>query len=242
VGIVIFLVFVAALGAGAYLAWRAKQRRREESHAWAVQHDLEFSAADPFGIPMVYPFHLFTLGDGRGCQNVMSGAWQGLPVKEADYWYYTESSDSRGSRTKTYHHFSVVVADLECFLPRVSVQKESLSSMVAGHLGFHDLEVESEPFNRLFRVKAEHREFAYQLLDARMIRWLESTGGTFGFEVSGQNLLVWSRRRKPTALIPLFGCARLFCDHIPRLVWNEYGTWPARPDASMAGPEERSTT
>jgi hypothetical protein len=80
-------------------------------------------------------------------------------------------------------------------------------------------------------------EFAYKLIDARMIRWLQSTKGSFGFEVNGASMLVWCRRLRPSGLTPLFGSAALFRDHIPRLVWHEYGTGsPANPE------EERSTS
>jgi len=238
---VIFALILAIAGVVAYLGWRAKQNRREALRSFALQQNMEFSVADPYDIPGSYPFHLFRLGDGRGCENVMAGTWHDLPVKEADYWYYTESTDSKGGRSKTYHHYSVVVADLACMLPWVSAEKENLLSKLTEHLGFHDIEFESESFNRMFNVKAADREFAYRLLDARMIRWMESLGGGFGFEVSGPNLLVWSGKRGASELIPLLGCAKMFCDHIPRLVWTEYGNGPARPDAPV-GPEERSTT
>jgi hypothetical protein len=239
-GLLVFVVLLAAVGAAAYLSWRAKQRRREALRLFALQQGMAFSAVDPFGIPLVYPFHLFRLGDGRGCENVLSGTWQGLPVREADYWYFTESTDSKGHRSKSYRHFSIAVVDLACNLPPVTVDRENLMTKLTGHLGFHDLEFESEAFNRMYHVGAVHREFAYQLLDARMIRWMESLGGQFGFEVSGPNLLVWSAPRRPTELIPLLGSARMFCDHIPRLVWNEYGSGPARTDAPVSGPEGRS--
>ncbi len=239
---IVFVVILTVVAAVAYLSWQARQRRRESLRLFALQHGMEFWAADPVGIPMAYPFHLFRLGDGRGCENVMAGTWHGLPVKEADYWYYTESSDSKGHRSRSYRRFSVVVADLTCDLPPVTVEKENLLTKLTAHLGFHDLDFESEAFNRLYQVKTMDREFAFRLLDARMIRWMESLGGRFGFEVSGSNLLVWSAKRRSTELTPLFGSARMFCDHIPRLVWNEYGSGPARPDAAVAGPEERSAT
>jgi hypothetical protein len=240
-GPLIFVLILAGVAVVAYLGWQAKQKRRAALRAFALQLGMEFSVADQYDIPTSYPFHLFGLGDGRGCENVMTGKWHDLPVKEADYWYYTESSDSKGHRTKTYHRYSVVVADLACELPWVSAEKENLLSKLTEHLGFHDIEFESESFNRMFNVKAADREFAFKLLDARMIRWMESMGGSFGFEVSGPNLLVWSGKRRASNLIPLFGWAKMFCDHIPRLVWNEYGNGPARADTPV-GPEERSTT
>ena len=236
--ILFFILIMAVIGAAGYLSWRAKQKRRQDLAALALQRGFQFSAADPFGL-VGYDFHLFRMGDGRGCENVMWGTWQDLPVREADYRYYTESSDGKGHRSRTYHRFSVVLADLSCELPDVSVEREDMGSWVASHLGFHDIEFESEQFNRMFKVKSKDREFAFKLLDARMINWLHSTGGQFGFEVSGPNLLVWSNRRRPTELIPLFGCAQMFCDHIPRLVWTQYGTAPMRPDEG-ASTEERS--
>src|SRR5712691_2696671 len=124
-GPLIFVLVLGVVGVFAYLGWQAKQKRRSALRLFALQQSMEFSAADPFGIPGSYPFHLFRLGDGRGCENVMAGQWKGLPVKEADYWYYTESTDSKGQRTKTYHHHSVVVADITCSLPTVSVEKEN---------------------------------------------------------------------------------------------------------------------
>ena len=237
-GPVVFILILAGVAVVGYLSWRARQKRREALALFAFQRGFQYSRVDPFAL-VGFDFHLFRMGDGRGCENVLWGTWQDLPVREADYWYYTESSDGKGHRTRTYHRFSVVVADIACTLPNVSMEREGVSSWVAGHLGFHDIEFESEQFNRMFKVKAQDREFAYQLLDARMMNWMKSTGGEFGFEVNGPNLLVWSDRRRPSELIPLLGCAKLFCDHIPRLVWTQYGTTQARPDDSAAT-EERS--
>ena len=237
VPLVIFLI-VAAVGVGVWLAYRAKQKRREALLLFAAERGMEYSRVDPFSIPVSYGFHLFGMGDGRGCENVLSGAWQGLPVREADYWYYTESTDSHGTRTKSYSYFSVVVADLDCAVPRVSISRESLFTKLAEHLGFRDLDFESEEFNRMFKVTAQDPEFAYKLIDARMMNWLLSTGGPFGFEVLGPNLLVYTHKLRPTELIPLFGSAALFNDHIPRLVRTEYGIdQEKRPD-----PTERSSS
>lgn len=241
-GPLLFLLVVAVIVVAAYFAWQAKQKRREALQRFAIQHDLEFSVADPYGIPVTYPFHLFGLGDSRRCENVMRGSWQGLPVREADYWYAMDSSDGKRTMVRDYHRFSVVVADVACILPHVRVEKKDLFGKFAGHVALQDIEFESEAFNRCYQVRADDREFAYKLLDPRMIRWLESLRGAFGFEVAGSNLLVWSPKRRPTELIPLFGSARMFCDHIPRLVGNEYGSGPDRPDIPAARRGERSAT
>lgn len=112
-GGLVFILILAAVGAVAYLSYRAKRRRRESLLAFAERYGLEYSRTDPFAMPLSYGFRLFGMGDGRGCENVVSGLWEGLPVKEADYWYYERSSEGQGRRTsKRYSYFSVVVADL----------------------------------------------------------------------------------------------------------------------------------
>lgn len=232
------LVFIAVLlvaGSVAVASFVLKQRRREATVAFGLQYNLVYSRDDPTGL-LSLDFRLFRAGDGRGIENVLSGDWQGLRVWEADYWYYTESTDSKGHRSKSYHRFSVVVTDLELFVPRVSIERENLMTRLADALSFHDLDFESEAFNREFQVKGSDREFAYKLIDARMMQWLLSTEGRFGFELSGPALLVWCQRRRPTELVPVLGSAKMFRDHIPQLVRDEYSTRePVRPD------EERRT-
>src|SRR6266498_3073332 len=220
----IFVLILVAVAAGVIYAFVQKQKRREALAVFALQNKLDYSRADPFDLTD-YAFHLFGLGDGRGCENVVWGDWHGLSVKEADYWYYTESTDSEGHTSRSYHHFSVVAVSLPEKLPRISIEKEKLLTRLADALSFHDIDFELEEFNRRFQIRAADREFAYKLIDGRMMRWLLSTQGSFGFEVNGPTLLVWCGRLRPTGLAPpLFGSAALFRDHIPRLVWSEYGT------------------
>lgn len=105
-----FLLIMAAIGAAAAYGFHRRQKRREALALFALQNGLEFSRADPFGLTS-HPFRLFTLGDGRGCENVVWGSWRGVPVKAADYWYYEESTDSQGRSMKRYRRFSVAIAE-----------------------------------------------------------------------------------------------------------------------------------
>lgn len=232
--LVVVLIAVAVIGGLALRAYLRK-RRRDELAVFAGQHGLEYSPTDPFGL--VDPsFHLFQQGDGRGCENVVWGSWFDLPVKETDYWYYTESTDGRGNRTKQYHYFSVAIVDIPAFLPWVSIGHESVLSAIAQHLGFHDITFESEDFNREFRVKARDQEFAFKLIDPRMIQWLLSTNGQFAFEVFGSRFIAYCRRLAPGMLIPILGAAKGFHDHIPTLVWNEMGDGGSPADRVVGQP------
>jgi hypothetical protein len=222
--ILIFVGFIALVIAAAWFAWQAKKKRRLAFQTFASQYGLQYSAEDPFSM-LSYAFQLFQRGDGRGVENVVWGAWQGVPVKACDYWYYTESTDSKGHTSRSYRHFSAVVVDVTLAVPPVSIQREGFMTRLADHIGLRDIDFESEQFNRAFNVKAQDREFAFKLVDARMMHWLLSTED-FGFEVVGPWLLVFTGRRKPTELVPVLGTAKGFYEQVPRLVWNEYGIQP----------------
>jgi hypothetical protein len=226
--VLVFVGFAALIVLAAWWAWRMKKLRREAFGAFAKQYGLQYSPADPFGL-LNYAFGLFQKGDGRGVENVLWGAWQGLPAKCFDYWYYTESTDSNGNRSRSYSHFSGVVVDVALGLPPITIERENFFTRLGDHLGLRDIDFESEQFNRAFNVKAQDREFAFKIVDARMMHFLLTTEG-FNYEAVGPWLLVYTKRRKPTELVPLLGTAKGFHDQIPRLVWNEYGTAPNNLD------------
>ncbi len=98
---------------------------------------MQYSDDDPYDLP-TQDFRLFRQGDGRGCQNVLSGRWQDLPVQEADYWYYTRTTDGRGHASRSYRNFSIVIAELAATVPYVSVRQETTFTKLAGRLGFHE--------------------------------------------------------------------------------------------------------
>lgn len=222
VPVVFFLLVIVAVLAGIGVSYWLKQKRRDELAAFALAHNLQYQPLDTFGLGSL-DFRLFSLGDGRGCENVLTGTWEGVPVQEADYWYYDESTDSEGRRSKTYHRFSIVLAAVDGWLPSVRIEHENAFTRIGHHLGFEDIEFESEEFNRKFRVLAKDREFAFKLLDARMLQWLLNTAGHHCYEVGGGHVLVYQDKLPPTGLTPLFLAGTKFVANIPRLVWADYG-------------------
>lgn len=211
------LIAIAAAGVSFYL----KQRRRNELAAMARRLGLEFSPQDVLGC-LGLPFQLLTRGDGRGVENVMWGTWQDMPVREFDYWYYEESTDSEGHRSRTYHRFSCAVTEVEAACSPIAISRENLLTRLADAIGLDDLEFELEEFNRAFNVKAKDRRFAVAMVDQRMMRYLLGTDPAFGFEACGRWLLTYSKRRRPTDLIPLLGTLKGFRDHVPRVVFDLY--------------------
>jgi hypothetical protein len=220
-GLWIFALFAAGAGVVAYVAYYLKKRRQQGLAFAAKQLGMRFSLTDPFET-LAEPFDLFRKGDGRGVENVMWGVWQGVESRLFDYWYYEESTDSKRSRSRTYHRFSCVMAPLDAACAHLMLSRESVFSRLGDHLGFRDIELESEAFNREFTVRSQDRKFAVDLCDARMMEWLLASVDGFGFEVVGDRLLVSSRRRAATDLIPLLGTMKGFRDRIPRVVFSLY--------------------
>jgi type II secretory pathway pseudopilin PulG len=219
--VVIGIVVIVALGI--YFGWYAKKKRREELARMAAQLGLQYSQQDTFNL-LGLPFGLFRMGDGRGCENVMWGRWLDIQLQEFDYWYYEESTDSKGNRTRTYYRFSCVVSQLPLDSAHLSITKENLFTRLADHLGFEDISFESEEFNRKFQIKSKDRKFATDLIDARMMQWLLATEKGWSYELSGPYLLCYHKRLRPVELTPLLGTMKEFRDHIPRVVYGLYGS------------------
>ena len=227
------LVFAAIAGLWLWGRYRTRQRgwlwgryrTRQRGPAvarFASQHGMSYSAVgyvDSPGcdFPLLREVHE---SDRSGYDNVLAGRWQDLPVKEADYWYSTKSGIQNW---RSYSHFSIVVVDLAATMPYVSVKKEGLFTRAAEEPGLDKIDFQSEDFNRKFTVRARDTEFAVTLIDAGMIQWLMSAGGKFAFDIGGCNLLVSCGQLPVTGLVRLFDTAAGFIEHIPQVVWAEYG-------------------
>jgi hypothetical protein len=217
----VFVLFGLVAVGIAYLSYCLRRRRREELGAMARQLGLEFSPDDPF-VCLSYPFTLFSRGDGRGVENVMWGVWHEMPVREFDYWYYEESTDAEGHRSRSYQRFSCAVTEIEAGCSHLVVDRENLFTALADRIGLRDIEFESDAFNRAFNVKSEDRKFANDLLDSRMMTWLLGADSAFRFEVSGRWVMAYGKKRRPADLIPLVGTLRQFREHVPHVVYELY--------------------
>ena len=219
-GVVVFVLVVVLIAAGLWLGWYLKKKRREAFARVAASLGFQYAADDPFGL-VDLPFQLFGKGDGRGTENVLWGRWQDLEVKCLDYWYYDESTDSNGRRSRSYHRFSCSITELELDGQPLAITPENLFTRLADHLGFHDVTYESEEFNRRFRVTCKDPKFATDMVDARMMQWLLTTKG-WSFEMAGTLLLCYRGRVDPNGIVPVMGTLKEFRDHIPRVAHDLY--------------------
>ncbi len=219
--VVLFLVIGAgALAFGIY-AWRKALQRRQAISAFAAAHGLSFSERDQIGFHQL-PFQLFSRGDGRGAENVMWGSYKGLECRAGDFWYYTESTDSKGNRQRNYRRFTCFAMQVPAQFPGLEVARENIATRLADHAGMRDIEFEIEEFNKAFNVKSRDRKFATDFCDQRMIRFLLSIDRRYALETAGPWIMVYSRKLKAEEIIPLFETGRILRDRVPGIVWQMY--------------------
>ncbi len=219
--ILIFLGVITAIVVSLVLNWYLKTKRRSAFVTFAATHGFQYSPSDPFDLT-AWPFRLFTRGDGRGAENVVWGTWREAPFTAFDFWYYTEHSNSRGQRSRSYRRFSCAMVEVPASFPHLEVAREGFLTALADRLGLEDIEMESPEFNRRFNVRAADRRFAYTLLDARMIEWLVSFDQGLAFEVLGNRVLAYRSRTAPQLLLPTLGTLEMFRRRIPNVALTLY--------------------
>jgi hypothetical protein len=212
---------VTAVGLVAYLSYLSTKKRRRGFQSLGVQLGMDYSLHDPFGL-LGLPFSLFQKGDGRGIENVLSGLWQGLEVRAFDFWYYEESTDSNGHRSRSYSRFDCAVVPVQAACPELSIEHETFLTRLAGALSFHDIEFEDETFNKAFKVHGNDRKFANDLIDSRMMAWLLAHASDYAIEVVGNRVLIAGPKVDPTELVQVIGTAKAFVDQVPRVVFSLY--------------------
>src|SRR3954453_1707074 len=189
-------LFLAALPVAGYLAfrsWQQDQRRKGQIRTWAANNRYTYEAAndgwcerwtgDPFGE-----------GDHRRAENVVSGATASRPFSAFDYSYQTHSNNGRGGRTTTTHRYCVTSVQLPAYLPLLQVTPESVLTGIGHALGLDDIDLESEDFNRRFRVYANDRKFASDVLSPRTMQALLARPAQ-SFRITGSDILTWADGR-----------------------------------------------
>ena len=217
----IFVGFIVAAAVGAWISFYLKKKRRQALAAAARQLGLEFSLTDPFAT-LSEPFELLRKGDGRGVENMMWGTWQDMELHEFDYWYFEESTDSQGHRSKTYYRFNCVMTPIEASCHRLLIDHENRFTRLADALSFHDIEFESEAFNKEFTVRSPDQKFASDLVDQRMMAWLLEHASGHSFEVVVDRILCWRKKCDPVQITHLVGVTKGFKEQIPRVVYELY--------------------
>jgi hypothetical protein len=219
---IFILVFLAA-----FFTWMVRSKRRERRAAEqerlaraaavrgaAARLHLEYSEHAPAGLS-AHPMW-------GGLSNFVHGQWKGIHLVEADKTTFYKG--------RAYHH-SVVAGDISANLPPISITYAPGDARLGEHLHPGRLHLESEDFERSFRIGAEDKEFATALLDPRMMTWLLGKGDTADWELAGSWAKVThSKRVEASGIRRMLDLCAEFIGHIPKVVLSEHPPLEAQLD------------
>ncbi|HVE74719.1 MAG TPA: DUF3137 domain-containing protein [Mycobacteriales bacterium] len=222
-----FWLFGAAgfllVGVVGYIGYQQEKKRRAQLMAFARSQGWTYSASDDSwadrfeGAP-------FGTGDDRTVTNILSGPWQGEQILAFDYSYETSTTDSKGNRRTTTHRFAVCALSLPGWLPTLELRPENVLTRLGGALGLDDVELESEDFNRRYRVRASNPKFAYDVLHPRTMEAL-LTGPARNLRLAGTAALCWEDGRLlPVELLARLRALQVLVSGIPSFVWTDHAT------------------
>lgn len=230
---VVFLVIaaVAALFITlAVYAYKKNQARLAAIQSLCLSNGWQYHAGDPYNLPSRWPGSPFDAGYARRASNVVTGEVKGRPMIAFDYQYKTDSTDSEGRRTTTTHNFAVYALGMPCALPEVQLVPESVFGRLGTALGMQDIELESEDFNRKYRVRCPNPKLATDILTPRTMEMLIAAP-KMRFRFSGSDVVCFdSGCISAVEIINRTTVLANVLDGVPAFVWKDYGLG----DRSMA--------
>lgn len=210
---------VAGIGLICYLAWLIEKRRRERMRAVAARYGWSYAHRDDTPLSY-YEGEPFRSGQERTCKHVMRGEYRHRPSTVFEFEYVTYSTDSQGRRQRNTHRLMITALGLPRVLPWVQVVREGMLHKIGHAFGFDDIEFESEAFNRRYRVTAQDRKVAYDVLHPRMMELLLEADGP-AWRLENGALLTWTRGRLNAERVrPLLDFSAEVIDTIPSFVWR----------------------
>ena len=226
--VLLVLGCLAVAGVFAYYAWRKNQERMAALASLAGAKGWRFEPHDLYGLSERWSGAPFGKGHSRRASNVLTGTIDGRAFVGFDY-RYTETHHNGKSRSDTTYHFHVCVLRLPTYLPELCLTPENVLTRIGGALGADDIELESEDFNRQFRVTCGDRKFASDVLTPRSMQaLLRSEAWTWRIE--GQDLLCYdSGRANPAEILVRTAQMATFIEGIPAFVWKDRGYDPNQP-------------
>lgn len=223
--LLLFLVGVVVVAALAVYRYVADSKRRERLFAEATLRGWTYTSEMPelvdrwVGTP-------FGHGESRHARDVISGSWQDREFVAFTYSFKT-SSRTGSDRRSTTHRFGVAVLALPAFLPSLEVTPEGFMQRALDAVGLDDdLEMESEEFNRSFRVRCRDAKYASDLLNPRFMERLLA-GPRTAWRIEGTTVLSWADGPLEVAdvdgrlpqLVEVVGA-------VPTFVWKDHGYDP----------------
>ena len=211
---------VSAMAALVALARRRHRREVAATTAFADARGLTLVLDDPaWAETLATP--PFTLGRRHRATFVLQGTVGGRAAMAMQFRYVTTGQDAQGNPSDDTHHVAAWALALPSPLPPVLLTPENVLTRVARVFGSDDVHLESEDFNRRYRVSAQDRRLAYDLLPPRSMQLLLS-GEKIGLSTDGQWLVGWQVGAQDVGrLDERWALLGRLLDNVPRFVWTD---------------------
>ena len=230
--ILIVVLVLALFGVFAFLSYLAAKKRREAFQAYAATKGWTWTERDDQWIE-AFDGAPFGLGHDRRAENVLTGAFESRTFAAFDYSYRTTetSTDSDGHTTthEETHNFSVAAVDVGVVCPNLHVSPEGFFGRAIGKLTNHDIQLESEEFNRAFTVHCEDRKFASDVLHPRLMEALLTFRDIEWRFDRSWIVTVSSGGHNPAEVDRALTSISSVVDAIPDFVWEDHGGKPGAP-------------
>lgn len=227
----LFALVIVAVIAFAIWSYQRNQKRVSALQQYALANGWAYVARDDRQW-MRWQQTPFNDGFDRRATNVLTGHHRGHDMVAFDYTYKTRTTDSNGNSSTQTHHYRICALAMQTWLPTLEVGPESALTRLGNVVGVHDIEFESEDFNRRYRVHANDRKFAYDVLNPRTIQNL-MTVPAFHWRIDGQTIVSWDvGTLQIPDLLPRLSALAAVVDGIPEFVWHDNGV----PEQSMISP------
>lgn len=209
-----------------YLAYQAEKKRRAQLLNFALSKGWLFSPGDPLGLHDRWKGGPFGKGHSRKASNVVRGQEQGRDLVSFEYRYEETSTDSDGDRNTRTYRFHVTAVHLPAYLPTMEVGQENFLTRIGSAVGFEDIELESDDFNRRYRVRSDNRKFACDVLTPRTMEFLLQ-GEPTAWRIEGTDVICWdSGRSSPLDILRHLAMLTGIVDRVPAFVWKDHGYDP----------------
>jgi hypothetical protein len=197
-------LFGVLLGPASY-RWYVEMGARRKAHeafmkSWAAARGWTWSA----GCQQWRDVPFLRQGDDQTSGDCLSGElWQGVHGHIYNFTYEVEHTDSDGNDSTTYHHFTVLRAEVALGLPQLQVRPRAVSAsrifdrIKGGVTSRRPVRLESREFEERFVLEVDDAadELAVRtLFDPVLITHCLDTGKSFPALQANGNVIVFARK------------------------------------------------
>lgn|GEM_PF-4449519 len=184
--IMIGVIVLIVAGIAGFFWWQAAQKKKriQGFESFGAERDLTLTIDKDFELPKNYPaLDLFQEGEKRYAYNVLRGELRGHKVILADYHNqrtrmvrYKDSEGNEKMRTQTDHdHMSFLLVEFpERFPCEMRISPEGWFDRVAQAVGFKEVKVGNEDFDKAWEIKASKPDFAQSVFTPEMQQHISS--------------------------------------------------------------------